>query len=220
MSFTAYFDDRIMLASYLMLQGEVIPRAVLTVYKGRNGNDDDDIEGDKAKYIKAKARDPLIQVAMTDCQFTSVSTGGSGGEDRLTVNMSLSFKSFGYIVQQYPADSKKEYNDFFPRPFAIGFNYSKLKDPNFREWGKINTWSSKTHYQFPPEFRKIVTTILLVHQRNDPGNYLQFIPAAVLDIIFSHLAVYYIPQSPFSESQYPGFVERHTEEVEGIAMEI
>jgi type VI secretion system secreted protein Hcp len=50
----------------------------------------------KATLVVRKAGDtPLeyITIVMDECLVTSVSTGGSGGEDRLTENVSLNFKS-------------------------------------------------------------------------------------------------------------------------------
>jgi type VI secretion system secreted protein Hcp len=49
----------------------------------------------KATLVVRKAGEhPLeyITIVMTECLVTSVSTGGSGGEDRLTENISLNFK--------------------------------------------------------------------------------------------------------------------------------
>ncbi|MCB2136394.1 MAG: type VI secretion system tube protein Hcp [Rhodobacteraceae bacterium] len=44
---------------------------------------------------------------LTDCIFTSVSTGGSGGEDRLTVNFTINFGAFDIkYVEQDPKGGK------------------------------------------------------------------------------------------------------------------
>jgi type VI secretion system secreted protein Hcp len=37
-----------------------------------------------------------VKITMTDALVTSVSTGGSGGEDRLTENVTLNFAKFKY----------------------------------------------------------------------------------------------------------------------------
>jgi type VI secretion system secreted protein Hcp len=47
---------------------------------------------------KAGGKEPLeyIKIALKEVMITSVSTGGSGGEDRLTENVTLNFKVFKY----------------------------------------------------------------------------------------------------------------------------
>jgi type VI secretion system secreted protein Hcp len=53
---------------------------------------------------KAGGKEPLeyLIVDMTDVLITSLSTGGSGGEDKLTENISLNFRMFevAYTVQK------------------------------------------------------------------------------------------------------------------------
>jgi type VI secretion system secreted protein Hcp len=54
---------------------------------------------EKGKIVVRKAGDkPLeyIIIHMNDIMVTSVSTGGSGGEDRLTENLTLNFSKFWY----------------------------------------------------------------------------------------------------------------------------
>jgi type VI secretion system secreted protein Hcp len=57
-------------------------------------------------YVRKSGATPVeyIKVIMTDVLVTSVSTGGSGGEDRLTENISLNFAKveFDYV----PVDAK------------------------------------------------------------------------------------------------------------------
>jgi type VI secretion system secreted protein Hcp len=50
----------------------------------------------EAKLTVRKAGAPLeyLTITMRDCIISSVSTGGSGGEDRLTENVTLNFASF------------------------------------------------------------------------------------------------------------------------------
>lgn len=69
-----------------LAKGKHIPKAVLTVRKA----------GD----------DPLeyIIITMEDCLVTSLSTGGSGGEDRLTENFSLNFAKVKVEYQEQGAD--------------------------------------------------------------------------------------------------------------------
>ena len=85
-SVTKYVDKG---SAALMLHcatGKHIPDATLFVRKA----------GDKPlEYIKIKMEDILI---------TSVSTGGSGGEDRLTENVSLNFAKFKVEYQEQKPD--------------------------------------------------------------------------------------------------------------------
>jgi type VI secretion system secreted protein Hcp len=84
-SFTKYVDVASPLLMLYCATGEHIPEATLTVRKA----------GGKAplEYVK---------VIMKKVMVTSVSTGGSGGEDRLTENVTLNFGNceFDYIKQK------------------------------------------------------------------------------------------------------------------------
>lgn len=66
----------------------------------------------KATLVVRKAGDkPLeyLTITMSEVLITSVSTGGSGGEDRLTENVSLNFASVKveYLEQQKDGSGKK-----------------------------------------------------------------------------------------------------------------
>lgn len=84
LSFTKYIDS----ATHLLLQrtfdGKHIPEGTLVVRKAG---------GTPLDYLIIK---------MTDIMVTSVSTGGSGGEDRLTENVTLNFSKVeaDYIPQK------------------------------------------------------------------------------------------------------------------------
>jgi type VI secretion system secreted protein Hcp len=57
----------------------------------------------KATLVVRKAGEhPLeyITIVMTECLVTSISTGGSGGEDRLTENVSLNFKEVAVTYKE------------------------------------------------------------------------------------------------------------------------
>jgi type VI secretion system secreted protein Hcp len=66
-----------------LAKGAHIPECKLTCRKAGEG---------QQKYV---------EITMKKCIVTSVSTGGSGGEDRLTENVSLNFAevSFEYFMQ-------------------------------------------------------------------------------------------------------------------------
>lgn len=85
-SFTKYVDS----ASHALLlhccNGKHIPKATLVVRKaGEN----------PLEYIKIELEDLIV---------SSVSTGGSGGEDRLTENVALNFAKFKYIYTPQKKD--------------------------------------------------------------------------------------------------------------------
>lgn len=67
---------------------------------------------------KAGGKSPVefIKITMTDCLISSVSTGGSGGEDRLTENISI---NFGKVKVEYTAQNR----DGSPAG-QVGFNYN------------------------------------------------------------------------------------------------
>ena len=57
----------------------------------------------KATLVVRKAGEhPLeyITIVMTECLVTSISTGGSGGEDRLTENVTLNFKEVAVTYKE------------------------------------------------------------------------------------------------------------------------
>ena len=83
LSFTKYIDSASPAIQVHCCLGKHIPKCVVLVRKA----------GDKQqKYI---------EITMEDVIVSSVSTGGSGGEDRLTENVSLNFGkvAFEYFVQ-------------------------------------------------------------------------------------------------------------------------
>lgn len=83
---TKYIDKSTPLLMQSCSAGVPYPSAILTVRKA----------GEKPlEYIK---------IELTDVLVTSVSTGGSGGEDRLTENVTLNFRTFKVIYTEQNAD--------------------------------------------------------------------------------------------------------------------
>jgi type VI secretion system secreted protein Hcp len=78
LSFTKYVDVSSPMLLKMVATGEHIPDVALVVRKA------------------GKAPLEYIKFALTDCLVTSVSTGGSGGEDRLTENVTIQFTEFKY----------------------------------------------------------------------------------------------------------------------------
>lgn len=84
-------------------KGTHIPEAFLTVRKA----------GDTPlEYIKIK---------MTECLVTSVSTGGSGGEDRLTENITINFAQVNVDYQEQNAKGG-------PEGGAVTFGYNMAEN--------------------------------------------------------------------------------------------
>jgi len=88
MSFTKYVDLSSAPLMLAVANGKHVSKATLVVRKA----------GEK----------PLeyITVVMTDCLISSVSTGGSGGEDRLTENVSLNFAKVEVHYKEQSAAGK------------------------------------------------------------------------------------------------------------------
>ncbi|MBA3312916.1 MAG: type VI secretion system tube protein Hcp [Planctomycetota bacterium] len=60
--------------------------------------------------VRKAGEDPLeyLKIKMSDILVSSVSAGGSGGEDRLTMNVSLNFAKIEYEYQEQNAKGKAE----------------------------------------------------------------------------------------------------------------
>ncbi|SFV04776.1 Hcp family type VI secretion system effector [Pseudoduganella namucuonensis] len=82
-SFTKYIDKASNGLMTALAKGSHIPKVVLLVRKAGEG---------QQRYI---------EITMEEVIVTSISTGGSGGEDRLTENVTLNFAKvkFAYAVQ-------------------------------------------------------------------------------------------------------------------------
>jgi type VI secretion system secreted protein Hcp len=96
LSFTKWIDKSSNLLLKFCATGEHVPEATLIVRKAGT---------EQLEYINIKMKKLLV---------TSVSTGGSGGEDRLTENVTLNFADvhFGYFEQKEDGslDAEKEFN--------------------------------------------------------------------------------------------------------------
>jgi type VI secretion system secreted protein Hcp len=59
-------------------------------------------------FVRKAGETPLeyIIIKMSECLITSVSTGGSGGEDRLTENVTINFKTVEFDYFEQGADGK------------------------------------------------------------------------------------------------------------------
>ena len=85
-SFTKYIDKSSMNLITACCNGKHYPEAKLTVRKA--------------------GENPLeyLTITMKDCLITAVSTGGSGGEDRLTENVTINFAQFVAEYKPQKAD--------------------------------------------------------------------------------------------------------------------
>jgi len=85
-SVTKYIDKASPVLMQFIAKGTHIPKGLLTVRKA----------GDKPlEYVK---------IEMEDIMITSASTGGSGGEDRLTENVTLNFSKFKVVYTEQGKD--------------------------------------------------------------------------------------------------------------------
>ena len=99
LSFTKYIDKASPNLMKMCCSGKHYPEALLTVRKA----------GDKPlEYLTVKMEDVLI---------SSVSTGGSGGEDRLTENVTLNFAKVKVSYQPQKKDGSKDGG-----PIDMGWN--------------------------------------------------------------------------------------------------
>lgn len=90
-SFTKYVDKATPTLMLFSCNGKHIKEATLAVRKAGGDN--------PLEYIKIKFSDILV---------TSVSTGGSGGQDRLTENVTLNFAKVELDYQEQKKDGSKE----------------------------------------------------------------------------------------------------------------
>jgi len=94
LSMTKYSDNYSPLMTVMVMCGEVLPHALLRVcHKPENGT------------FK------VIEMALKGVQVTSISTGGSGGEDRLTENLCLAFQSITIRHVKISVDAGKFLDD-------------------------------------------------------------------------------------------------------------
>ncbi len=79
------------------------PNLMFAVAQGKNLTD-------ATLVVRKAGTNPLeyIVITMTEVMVTSLSTGGSGGEDRLTENISLNFAQVKFSYQQQKKDGSKE----------------------------------------------------------------------------------------------------------------
>ncbi len=90
LSFTKYVDGSSNALILVCCTGEHHDEAILTVRKAGK---------DPLEYIKITMKEVLV---------TAVSVGGSGGEDRLTENVTLNFAEFKFEYQPQSAKGGKE----------------------------------------------------------------------------------------------------------------
>ena len=91
LSFTKYIDKSTSVLWGKVCEGKHFPEATLVV---RKAGGDQPVE-----YLKIK---------MTDVMITNISTGGSGGEDKLTENVTLNFAKFELEYQEQDEKGAKK----------------------------------------------------------------------------------------------------------------
>lgn len=102
MSITKYVDSASPNLIKVCSTGEHVKEALLVVRKAGK---------DQQEYLK---------YILTDCLISSVSTGGSGGEDRLTENISINFAKFK--VEYRPQNKDGTLGGVLPFTYSIEKN--------------------------------------------------------------------------------------------------
>lgn len=106
LSITKYVDKSSPTLLKLCCKGDYIDEAVLTV---RKAGGDEPVE-----YVK---------LTLTDAIVSSVTSGGSGGADRVTENLSLNFASFNY--EYTPQEKDNSAGASIPAGWDIAANQEK-----------------------------------------------------------------------------------------------
>ncbi len=165
---------------------------------------------------------PCSMIDMRDVTVTSWSTGGSGGEDRLTGNASLSsrkitstvfgirdYKNLSWEMQARllnvdprdptwdPEFSTKKHLE---RTMGVSVLFDGEKG-TVVEWGGHVRWSKSTHSVYPVAFKQAVKQLLLIAKRRDECDLFK-VPKDVLLLIISRLAASY-NASPFADYEHP-----------------
>jgi hypothetical protein len=205
---TGYLDDRCTKAFYYLFSGLVIPEARLVCYKGqsRGYGRAQPTDAELASLLNAEVGDPMMTILLKNALISSFSTGGSGGEDKFTVNMTLLANHFTFMMQEYPATEAAHYREFFEKPHGVLVSHEKVNDKfksGMKTWGKQMVWSRETHFSFPVEFKNIVKTTLLSHNSKQNVTFSK-VPGDCLKKIFWHLSQFYMPTNPMEGYPYPG----------------
>lgn len=76
-------------------------------------------------YVRKAGKKPLeyIVIKMKNVLVSSISTGGSGGEDRITENISLNFEEIEYTYTPQKADGSGD----APMPFKFNIGTNEFK---------------------------------------------------------------------------------------------
>ena len=205
-----------------LLSQRKLPRVSLVTYtagggrRNRWGNDEPE---DDAPIPPGT---PYAMVDMRDVTVSSWSTGGSGGEDRLTGNCTLSGErsthtSFG--IRDHKGVSWEVHARALgvdPRDPTFDPEFTKLdqlercmgvsviydgKKTALVEWGGHVRWSKATHSVYPVAFRQAVRTLILCTKRPQECD-LARLPKDVLLMIIQRLSHSY-NASPFSDYPFP-----------------
>lgn len=156
------------------------------------------------------------------CYVSSVSTGGSGGESALTVNITVSSDA-GYDFHYYNSEGRDaQVNDVDEwagallgasistnRPKANAATVTTGEQPLVIEFGVVH-WTPATHYAWPESFRLAVKTTLLCLNRLRVGGSFPVLSRDCLVLVFQWLSRSFVPSigeryrnpNPFESLQY------------------
>jgi hypothetical protein len=211
-----------------LVKFQVLPRVVLVVYtaaprRGRWAGDDDD--NNAAWKLPPGTATQMIDLRTVS--VSSISSGGSGGEDNLTLNVTLVGKTMAHslfsthdfrgiswnlhgarLLGVDPKDDRwRPDNEEVPatdRGMGVTVWYrGNDAAPQLTEWGKHVQWSPATHLVYPEEFKTIVRTVLLCAKRTSSD--VNRLPRGVLHMIFARLS------GPYSATPLEEFPHPHPE---------
>ncbi len=205
--------------NFPLLKSQILPRVVLVVYTRKYRGDGDH---DTAAFLPGTGTQ---MIDMRDVMVSSISTGGSGGENRLTLNVcfgarTMSMSNFSVLdfrdvawetygarlLNVDPSDERwNPKNKEVPaadRALGVTVTYRGGDQVAcLTEWGKHVVWSRALHSVYSEEFRTAVRTLLLCTKRPQECPWYR-LPRDLLLLIFKYLARNY-SGSPLDEFPYP-----------------
>lgn len=163
---------------------------------------------------------PTMMVDICRARCSSYSTGGSGGEDQLTLNVSFEILGSVQTTQRHPFeirclsdDHYRSLNPSLDPNFAPGtmvtFHPSVSRGERAVLFGPHITWSRDSHPVYPHAFRTCVFAFLCCAQLGP--RELQALPKDVVLCIIARLAALY-NVDPFADVAFPGRLKADDED--------
>ncbi|KAH3757718.1 hypothetical protein Pelo_10503 [Pelomyxa schiedti] len=204
-----------------VIGGTPLYSVVLVNFIAKNRHSVGDDEDDASSGIKPAEGQPVHALEMRNVSCSSISAGGSGGEDRFTCSIDFTPTNFSIHYLGVHDCSKPDllYNYFLSSPvdpsvleptfcenhnlmdYAPGISLCVVDGKlDTLEWGKAISWSPKNHKAYPRAFRSMVFLLLLMHRRKECP--LHVLPLHVLLKVFTLLSTTY-QVNPFDKWPLP-----------------